>query len=357
MKITQVELIPVVMPREDPQWRHALSRPEGETDVLGFILRLGADNGSFGLGYTEPAAHHGVSYGGVQAALEAYMPLLKGQDPFNTRQIFETINHVLRGNLEAQSAIDLALHDLQAKVLNIPLYALLGGMVREEIPVIRILALKEPEQMAANALKLVEQGYTYIKVKLNGDSVKDLNRMREIRKAVGADIHLTVDANQSYTPKDAIDTLKRMQEYGVELCEQPVRKDDWEGLAAVTRSVDCIVEAHESAMSLEDIFGLVKCRAVDCINIKIGQIGGLHVAKIAAAICKLGNISVRVGATGSRLLAAANMHFVASTENISYACELGEFSRLLNDPVGGLEVKGGMLRVPSGVGVGVSFQG
>ena len=210
--------------------------------------------------------------------------------------------------------------------------------------------------MAANALKLVEQGYRYIKVKLSGNPTKDLDRISEIRKAVGDDIHLTVDANQSYSPKLAIDTLKRMQKYRVDLCEQPVRADDWEGLAAVTRAVDCVVEAHESALSLENIFGLVKNRAVDCINLKISQIGGYKVARTAAAICKLGNVSVRVGATGSRMLAAACMHFVAATENIEYACELGEFARLLNDPVDGLEVEGGVLKVPSSNGIGVKPQ-
>ena len=200
------------------------------------------------------------------------------------------LDSVLRGNNDAKGAIDIALHDLQAKALGLPLYALLGGLVRETVPIIRILALKEPEKMAANALKLVKQGYTYLKIKLNGDPIKDLGRVREIRKSVGEDIHLTVDANQTYSPKMAIETLKRMQEYGVELCEQPVDKDDWHGLAAVTRSVDCLIEAHESAMNLENIYGLVKHRAVDFINLKIHQIGGIKAAKVASAICKLGNV-------------------------------------------------------------------
>ncbi|MFC1816006.1 mandelate racemase/muconate lactonizing enzyme family protein [Thermodesulfobacteriota bacterium] len=357
MKIEAIDIIHVEMAKEDPEWGFALTAPTGgEAKSKGFIIELTTDEGVIGLGYTSASAHHGSTYAGVQAALKTYTDLLIGKDPFDMEKIFMEMDRLLWGNNRAKAAIDLALHDLQAKALGIPLYSLLGGLVREEIPIIRILALKEPEQMAANALKLVEQGYAYIKVKLNGDPVKDLSRMREIRKAVGDDIHLTVDANQSYTPKVAIDTLKRMQEFGVALCEQPVRKDDWEGLAAVTRAVDCIVEAHESALSLENIFGLVKCRAVDCINIKITQVGGFRVAKVAAAICKLGNVSVRVGTTGSRLVSAASMHFVAATENISYACELGEFSRLLDDPIDGLEVEDGILRVPSSPGVGVQMR-
>jgi len=320
-----------------------------------FIVKLTSESGLVGLGYAGISAHHGDSLGGVKAALETYTGLLIGEDPSNIEKISETFSGVLHGNEAAQAAIDVALHDLHAKILGVPMYALLGGLVREEIPVIRILSLKEPAKMVANAVKLVEQGYFYFKIKLNGNQAQDLQRVKEIRNAVGEAIHLTVDANQTYLPKVAIATLKRMEEYGVELCEQPVRADDWEGLATVTRAVDCLVEAHESALRIEHIYGLVKMRAVDCINIKIDQLGGIRKAKIAAAICKLGNVSVRAGSMGSRLSAATTMHFVASTSNVSYACELGEYAGFLNDPVSGLEVEKGVLRVPKGPGIGVSL--
>ena len=355
MKIIKVELVPVVMVREDPEWRHALSRPGGEPDVRGFIVKLIADNGLIGLGYNHGISHYGVSYGKLQAALEAYKPLLVGRDPFDTENIFIQLESRLRGNDEARTAIDVALHDLQAKVLGVPLYYLLGGLVRREIPIIRIVSLKEPAQMVGNALKLVEQGYSYLKVKLNGDSEKDLSRVKEIRQAVGNKIHLIVDANQSYSPKAAISALKQMLEYGIEICEQPVVKNDWRGLAAVTQAVDCSIEAHESAETLEDIMALVNNKICDSINLSINQLGGLRNAKTAAAICALGNVKLRIQAMGSRLLSAACMHLVASTENISYACELGEFSRLLNDPVEGLEVENGTLKVPLSHGVGVSL--
>jgi len=356
MKIEQLEIIPAVMIREDPTWRHALSKPGGESDVQGFVVKLIADDGLVGLGYNHASAHYGVSLGALKGGLEAYAPLLEGQDPFNTERIFGLLNSVLAGNNEAKAAIDIALHDLQAKALGVPLYALLGGPVRKEIPVIRILALKAPEEMAANALKLVGQGYRYLKVKLDGNPGLDLDRVREVRKAVGDDIHLTVDANQSYFPKTAIDTLKRMQKYRIDLCEQPVRADDRKGLSAVARAVDCMVEAHECASTLEDIFELVNGHVADGINLSIQHLGGLQEAKTAAAICRLGNFSLRVQATGSRLLAAACMHFVAATANVSYACELGEFSRLLEDPFDGLEVENGVLRVPSSPGLGVSLR-
>jgi L-Ala-D/L-Glu epimerase len=353
MKIVDSEIKPIIMPKEDKEWRFALG---GEPESRACIMKLTSDEGIVGIGYAGTAAHHGVSFGAVQGALEKYSQILKGQDPFDTEKIFTLMDRALHGNNDAQAGIDMALHDMQAKKLGLPLYTLLGGLVREEIPVMRILALKEPSQMAENARKLTAQGYSYIKVKFGGEPAKDVVRMKVIREAVGDGIHLIVDMNQSYTAKSAIATLKRVEEYGVDICEQPVRADDWEGLAAVTRAVNCLVEAHESALSLESVFALVKDRVVDSINLKVGQMGGLRKARIAAAICKLGHVSLRVGTTGSRLSSALSMHFVAATENIAYACELGEFSRMLNDPAYGMEVENGMLKVPSASGIGVSVR-
>jgi len=353
MNIVKAEIVATELVREDADWRWARG---GGGKQHCFIIKLTSENDLVGLGYAGVSTHHGDSRGGVKSALETYASLLIGEDPFNVEKISATLSGVLHGNEGANAAIDVALHDLQAKILGLPLYALLGGLVRAEIPVIRILSLKEPAKMVANAVKLVEQGYCFFKIKLNGNQVQDLQRVKEIRNAVGETIHLTVDANQTYVPKTAIATLKRMEEYGIELCEQPVRADDWEGLAAVTRAVDCLVEAHESALRLEHIYGLVKNQVVDCINIKIDQLGGLRKAKIAAAICKLGNVSVRAGSMGSRLSAATSMHFVASTSNVSYACELGEYAGFLNDPVSGLEVEQGILKVPTGPGIGVSLR-
>ena len=166
MKIENIEIMPVVMPKEDPEWAFATSR---EPKASGFALKVMGDNGLTGLGYSGASAHHGSSYGGVKAALETFTSSLIGQDPFNTEKIFSMLNSTLRGNNDAKAAIDVALHDLQAKAMELPLHALLGGLVRDEVQISRVLALKEPEKMAPNALKLVEQGYSHIKVKLGGE--------------------------------------------------------------------------------------------------------------------------------------------------------------------------------------------
>lgn len=354
MKIVRAEVFESVMPKEDPEWRFALG---GSAVNHGFVLRLEANDGAEGYGYCSAAFHYGVTPGGLRAALEQFLPRLEGRDPFDYEVIMGELEAVLHRNLQAKAAVDIALHDLMARSLGMPVYKLIGGLVRDSIPVIRIIALKEPEQMAANAQKLVAQGYRYLKIKVGGDLMKDVARVRAIREQVGPDIHLTIDANQSYTPKEAIRAIQAMEEFGLDLVEQPVRADDFGGLAAVTRAVNTLVEADEAAGSVSDIFRLLQMRAVDSISIKVMKLGGIGNCRLVAAMCKAADVRCRVGAAvGSRIANAACMHFIASTPNIGYACEVGEFARLLNDPAEGLEVENGTLRVPHGPGLGITVR-
>lgn len=352
MKIKRAELFETHMPKDDPEWKFALG---GEPVNRGFVLRLEADDGTEGYGYCSDAFHYGVTLGGLRGALEAFVPRLEGRDPYAYEAIMRDLDAVLFYNEQAKAAVDVALHDLVARSLGVPVYQLLGGLVRETIPVIRILALKEPEAMAANAQKLVDQGYRHLKIKVGGDLRTDVARLRAIRARVGPDVHFTIDANQSYAPREAIRAIRAMEEFGLDLVEQPVRADDFDGLAEVSHAVDTLVEADESAKSLPDIFRLLQMRAVGSISLKLMKLGGLRNCKLAAGMCKAANVRCRVGAAvGSRIANAACMHFIASTPNIDYACEVGEFARLLNDPATGLEVENGSLRVPRGPGLGIA---
>jgi L-alanine-DL-glutamate epimerase-like enolase superfamily enzyme len=163
-----------------------------------------------------------------------------------------------------------------------------------------------------------------------------------------------VDANQSYTVKDAIHAINQMARYRIDLAEQPVSKRDLKGLALVTRSVPVTVEADEGAGTIDEIMTLVGDRIVDAVSLKIPKLGGLRNALAAARICEAGQVKYRLGAhVGTRLVNAHAMHLAAALPQMDYACELGEFSRMRDDPFAGLEVVDGMLTVPDRPGCGV----
>ena len=354
MIITRVELEPCVMRKEDPNWRFALgANPVTE----GVVVTLTAQDGAQGFGYGSATPHMGATRETLMAALARFVPLVTGRDSFAVEEILQALDADLAGNNQAKAAIDCALHDLNARILGIPLHQLLGGKLRDSVPILRILAIKTPQEMAVQAQKLVDAGYRYLKIKVHGEVKEDVARVRAIRRQVGDDVHLTIDANQSYSVKDAIAALNRMAEFDIDLAEQPVAAGDLKGLRLVTDSVAVTVEADEAAASLADVMRLVSERIVDAISLKIPKLGGLRNTLAAARICEAGQVSYRMGAAvGSRLLSAQAMHLAATLPRLDYACELGEFDRLLDDPFEGIEIKNGCLALPKGAGSGVTLR-
>jgi len=351
MIVTSFEFEPCEMPLEDKNWRFALG---SASTSRGWIVRVRSDDGHVGHGYANASPHMGSTFESLPHELERFKPIVLGKDPFAIEAILQELDRSLSGGNQAKAGIDCALHDLNARALGVPLYNLLGGKVRNSVPVLRIIAIKTPAEMAAAAGKLLDQGYRYFKIKVHGEVDEDVARVKAIRARVGDDAHLTIDANQSYSPKDAIAAINRMAEFRIDLVEQPVSKTDLKGLALVTRSVPVTVEADEAAGTLDEIMTLVSERIVDAVSLKIPKLGGLRNALAAARICEAGKVKFRLGAhVGTRLVNAHALHLAAALPLVDYACELGEFSRMYNDPFTGIEVVDGVLAVPNGPGCGV----
>ncbi len=351
MKITDIKLKPCIMRKEDPTWRFAL----GASPITeGLIVSVETGEGLTGYGYASATAHMGASMEGLSGTLERLIPHVKEYDALEMSAIRIKMDQALSGNNQAKAAIDNALFDLAAKSMNVPLNRLFGGAVRTQFPVLRILAIKSPEEMAEQAQILFDQGYRYFKIKVHGDVNLDIARVAAIRKRLGEEANLTVDANQAYSPKDAIAALSGMATYRLDLVEQPVAIDDYKGMKLVTDSVPVTVEADESAGSIQEVAYLVENRIVDAISLKVAKLGGLWNTLIAAQICKTGNIRYRFGAhVGSRLLNAHAMQLASSLPDLWYASEFGEFARLLDDPFEGIDVVGGFIQIPNAVGAGV----
>lgn len=350
MKITAYEIEEVVLRKDDPTWKFALG---ASPETRGVVLRLATDAAE-GFGYASATAHMGSISRTLLAELEHFRPHVLGAEAGDIAPVMARLDRALKGAPQAKAAVDCALHDLLARSLGVPLTTLLGGQVRREVPVLRILAIKAPEEMAAQAAKLVGQGYRYLKIKVHGEVAEDIARVAAIRAEVGEGVHLTIDANQSYDAKDAVAAITGMAPYRIDLVEQPVPAGDLDGLALVTRMVPVPVEADEAAGSLAEVYDLVRNRRVDAISLKIPKLGGLRNTIAAAQLCEMAGIRYRMGAAvGSRLLGAFALHAACALPGISYACELGEFERLLDDPFTGLSVQDGKLLLPDGPGTGV----
>jgi L-alanine-DL-glutamate epimerase-like enolase superfamily enzyme len=146
-----------------------------------------------------------------------------------------------------------------------------------------------------------------------------------------------------------------MEPYRIDLVEQPVAADDLAGLKRVTEAVPVIVEADESACSLDRVMTLVRGEMVDAVSLKISRLGGLLNTFAAARICQAGGVKYRLGAhSGPQLSAAHALQLAAALPGIWYACELTEFDGLEYDPWEGLTLAGGILHVTDAPGCGVT---
>jgi L-Ala-D/L-Glu epimerase / N-acetyl-D-glutamate racemase len=352
MKIVEARVEESILPKKDKDWKFALAaNPATE----GWIVSIRTDDGTVGYGYASTMNHYGAPHEAVKGACDRLCKRLIGRDSREISSILNDLDRYMHGNNQAKSGIDCALHDLMARKLGVPICDLFGGPAVREFATLRILPIKSPADMAKNARMLADKGVRHFKIKVHGDVEEDVARVAAIRAEVGPDAHLTIDANQSYSPKDAIRALTLMVPSRIDLAEQPVPANDLLGLKTVTQAVPITVEADEAAYSLDQVMILVRERIVDAISLKITKLGGLRKTYAAAQICDAGGVKYRLGAhVGPMLLAAHALQLAAALPGIWYASELTEFDGLAEDRWQGLKLVDGVLHHTDAPGCGVT---
>ncbi|WP_026769347.1 mandelate racemase/muconate lactonizing enzyme family protein [Asinibacterium sp. OR53] len=257
------------------------------------------------------------------------------------------------GNYTAKSAFDLALHDIAAKASGVPLYRFLGGK-QKSIESDLTIGIDTPEKMAEQALAFKAEGVNIIKVKLGKDPATDIERIRQIRQSIGGDIRLRIDANQGWSYEEALNILTALSGYGIEFCEQPMRKWNDEWLPELCRRSPIPIMADESVFTHHDAERLIRNKACHYINIKFAKSGGIQEARQINRVAESNGISCMLGGMlESRLALTAKVHFAMAHDNIRFydldTCLLGH----LTDPVtGGVSYQGMQLLLPETPGIG-----
>ena len=351
MRIADVEIRESRIPKIDKDWKFALAAMPVQE---GWVVTIRSEDGGVGYGYASSMPHIGSPHAMVRDDLERQTRDLRGRDSRLINVILDDLDRQGFKTAQAKSGIDCALHDLLARRLSVPVAQLFGGAAVREFQTLRILPLKSPADMAKNARMLADKGFRHFKIKIHGDIDEDVACVAAVRKEVGPDLNLTVDANQSYSPQDAIRALNLMVPYKIDLAEQPVKVGDIAGLKAVTEAVSIPIEADEGADSVETILKLVSERAVDAVSLKVSKLGGLRAVYAAAQICAAGGVKYRMGAhSGPMLLAAHGAQIASALPGIWYASELTEFDGLEYDQWAGLTIDNGVLKLPDEPGCGV----
>lgn len=302
MKINRVEIIPVDIPYKTP-FRVSYG---GITSGSYIILRMFTDEGVDGVGSSIGFPKIGLTREGTMAHMKSIASgLLLGQDPLNTEAILSRLDVVLPGNWRIKAHFDYALYDLKGKVLNVPVYQLLGGLCREKIPLEWIVMMDEPKVQAEMAVKYLSAGFHSIKMHVGGDPKLAVKRFKTVREAVGPDIPISVDmasvagTASHWNAHDALRLIEELDKYNLHYAEEPVTTHDIDGLKAIKGRTNVPLAADATADSVGEAYKVIKQDAADVFHALMGRIGGIrktlnytnlvHVANLDYAICVLGN--------------------------------------------------------------------
>jgi L-Ala-D/L-Glu epimerase len=301
-------------------------------------------NGYTGYGEAAPDEYYGEMQETVLACMSTFAGNL-GDDPFLIEDLMSHLDHLIRLNPAAKAAVDMALYDLVGKMLNVPVYKLLGLNPAHTPHTSFTLGIDTPTNMAKKALLALD--YPIFKVKVG--TKNDVAIIEAIREVTSATIR--VDANTAWTPKEAIKTINALAPYNIEFVEQPIVPHDLAGLKLIRDNVPVPIIADESCVTIEDIPRLAEC--VDGVNLKLMKNNGITNVLKMIHVARAHNLRVMIGCMiESSLAITAAAHI---TPLVDYA-DLDGHLLIDNDPYVGVSVVNGKLILPDGPGLGVKVR-
>jgi L-alanine-DL-glutamate epimerase-like enolase superfamily enzyme len=281
------------------------------------------------------------------------LPYLNGRSPLQYIRILEELKVLCPDMSSALAMVDMALLDLMAKKMEVPLYQFLGGY-REAIATsitIGILSLEETLQLAR---EFVGKGFTILKIKGGADLEEDIAKMIRLRETF-PDVIFRFDGNQGYSVDESIAFVKATKTVGIQIFEQPTKTKSSHKLGEVTHAVGIPVMADESLKTLDDAFRLAQHDLIDMVNIKLMKVGGIMEGMHINSVARSAGLEAMVGCLDECALGiSAGLHFALSRPNIHFA-DLDGHLDLEYDPFTGLfRLEKGILYPSEAYGLGYS---
>jgi L-Ala-D/L-Glu epimerase / N-acetyl-D-glutamate racemase len=294
-----------------------------------------------GLGEASPSHYYGETPELVRSALDQLAPQL-GDDPFALDAIGARMDGTLAGHGAARAAIDMALHDWIGRKLDLPVWKWLG-LDSSATPLSCVtLGMASPEEMEKKLETVID--FPMLKVKLGAPG--DVDNLRRIRSRYHGRIR--VDANAAWTAAEAVRVLRRVESFDIDLVEQPVAREDLDGLRWVRERSGIPVFADESAHRLADI-GVLAGR-VDGVNLKLMKSGGIREMERMIHAARAHGMQVMLGSmieTSLALSAAAQLAPLADH------LDLDGHWLLRHDPFDGAPGENGRIVLGDRPGLGV----
>ena len=354
MKITGISFGRVSIPLRT-SFKTALRTVKSVEDI---ILEVHTDTGHTGYGEAPPTGViTGDTEGAIIGALQNHLaPKLLGRDVNEFEDLMTAVQSALVHNTSAKAAMDMALWDLYGQMYGLPVYKLLGG-ARNTLVTDLTISVNAPEEMARDAASAVARGYDCLKIKVGVNPALDVERLLAVRAAIPAGVRLRIDANQAWSPKEAVRILNAMQDQGLDLefVEQPVPAHDLEGLKFVTERSAVPVLADEAVFSPLDAMKILENRAADLINIKLMKCGGIYNALKIATLAELHGVECMIGCMlEGRVAVNAAVH-MACARRVVTRVDLDGPMLCAADPVhGGAKFEEKLITLDDAPGLGVT---
>jgi L-alanine-DL-glutamate epimerase-like enolase superfamily enzyme len=368
VKITRVEVIPLVR-KLDQAFEGGTYRIVNRNTL---VTRVYTDEGIVGevFGGDEDGAQEKVVY----VIREVFAPLLVGEDPRDVERLWQKMyackvdlgnrsihtldmyNHAMF--MQAIAAVDNALWDLFGKLVGLPVYKLLGGF-RDKVPVLAIggyyQASKGQDQLNDEMLYYKSLGMAGVKFKVGRKSVaEDVARVAQVRELVGDDFIIVCDANQAWTPRQAIQFCREAESLNLGWIEEPVRwNDQLEGLKRVRDSTSIPVNAGQGEVTGWGCRDLIMHGSVDILNVDVTIAGGVTEWRRIAGMAHFFDVQM-----AHHEEPQVALHLLAAIPNGLYVEIFPNYDRdpmWVDLPVVQPRIKDGYMEVPSGNGLGIDL--
>ncbi|MFB6094977.1 MAG: dipeptide epimerase [Halodesulfurarchaeum sp.] len=320
---------------------HAFTISRGTTETAeNVIVRIEDEGGRVGLGAAAPSSHYGETADTVEAVLPSLLEVVERvDDPHALAEIEQGLAETVRANPAAKAGISIALHDLVAKRVGLPLYRYWGLDPTDSVHTSYTIGIDDTETMRRRAEAAVDRGFSVLKVKVG--TGRDLEILEAVRDGA-PEARIRVDANEAWSPREAVRTIEAIEPFDVEFVEQPVPASDPSGLRFVREHSPLPIAVDESVVEASDVPAVAD--AADIVNLKLMKAGGLREAHRIIHTARAHGLSVMAGCmveSNAAIAAAANL-----APLLDYA-DLDGSLLLAEDPYDGVPMPDGRIDLSS----------
>jgi len=355
-RIKKVEVYGVEVPLVGAGFKNAYIT---KTKQRSAVVRITDEHGQIGLGNIDPSPGYSVET--IEQSLETLAnvlaPAALGQDPENIHVLTAHLDAQISQFLDAKAVIEMAATDLVGRRHKLCVSSMLGGSVVTQAQFNAWIGIVSPEEAAAEAKRWYEAGWRSTKIKIGGDIHADKERVAAVRKATSPDFKIRVDANAGYSVEQAIALGEMLEPYQLELMEQPVAADDFEGLKAVKDAVNIPIMADESITDYEDLIRIIALQAADIVKLKVMKQGGFLRTSRMMATAEAAGLGVVIGhGFGLGINTMAEILLASTSKAVLSGLECVGPIKTTDDIVTHkLDLSKGQLTIPHGYGIGVEL--